>query len=81
MTRVNTTLLSGKCPPCSEFCQRGGAGGPALALCLPVAPLAHASLPFGSWSLVAMVADVNPLCPPSAPFFGFMGAAVALMFP
>jgi len=28
-----------------------------------------------------MVADVNPLCPPSAPFFGFMGAAVALIFP
>ena len=22
----------------------------------------------------------NPLCPPSAPFFGFMGAAVALIF-
>merc|ERR1712216_949699 len=33
-----------------------------------------------SWSLVAMVADVNPLCPPSAPFFGFMGAAAALVF-
>ena len=27
-----------------------------------------------------MVADINPLCPPSAPFFGFMGAAVALIF-
>ena len=27
-----------------------------------------------------MVAEVNPLCPPSAPFFGFMGAAVALIF-
>merc|ERR1712127_165061 len=26
------------------------------------------------------VADINPLCPPSAPFFGFMGAAVALIF-
>ena len=27
-----------------------------------------------------MVAEINPLCPPSAPFFGFMGAAVALIF-
>jgi hypothetical protein len=26
-----------------------------------------------------MVAEINPLCPPSAPFFGFMGAAVALI--
>ena len=24
--------------------------------------------------------EINPLCPPSAPFFGFMGAAVALIF-
>ena len=26
------------------------------------------------------MSELNPLCPPSAPFFGFMGAAVALIF-
>ena len=40
----------------------------------------HTRLPSLAVTVAMPAYEINPLCPPSAPFFGFMGAAVALIF-